>query len=106
MNMQNIQESLIKSQLVQQFQSHPSDNARAQDATAATYQQEQARLADEVVIEIAETEETAIRQEQQNQQQQEQQRRKKAESEAEDEDLDEEIPPQNQSSNGHLDITV
>lgn len=108
MSLINMQDTVIKSSLVTQFQARGGDMARAHDATAVPYQQEQARRADEVVIEVTHTEDGGIRDERESRQgeERERQRRPRIEVPGEDGSDDENTSPPHRAANGHIDITI
>ena len=64
MSMINMQDNIIKSNLVQQFQHRGEELQRNQDKAQLPHIQELARQADEVVLQITKTEQEAIREEQ------------------------------------------
>ena len=85
MSLGNIQDTLVKTHLVQQVQSRDADVVRAREQIQPQLQRELAREADEVVLSMTRAEEGEIREEDENREKGEGRKRRKS-SDGEDGD--------------------
>ena len=83
MSLTGIQDSMVKSHLVQQVQSRTEEVVRLQERTQMPFSQELARQADEVVLNITRTEQDGVRDEERLKDREEEKRKKREEEERE-----------------------
>lgn len=92
MSLINLQDGILKSPLVQTFQTRADDMARAVQATHVSFNEELARQADEVVLQTRQTEQETIREDMKREQQERQRRIRRRVAAATPEEAEEKPP--------------
>ncbi|MBN2713112.1 MAG: hypothetical protein JXR97_11880 [Planctomycetes bacterium] len=108
MSLFNMQDGVVKSSLVQQVQHRAAEVGKVHQATMVTQSQEQARMADEVVLQTHQAEGGEVRADEENTENgQRQQKRRRGQGQPDEADNGENDSGEHGESGPHLiDITI